>query len=128
MTTHQPAKPMDTTPRDPYLPPPAVVDWLLEQDWSEMIPVTCIQYQGSSPHGITKSKLYEYQQAHTGMGADEGGRILLPVEVLDVLRKDHAIRQAALEEKRQALGSLLRNAVQNGGRILLQERACEAES
>jgi hypothetical protein len=100
----------------------------MEQDWSEMIPVTWIQYQGSSPHGITKSRLYEYGQACPAIGADGGARILLSVEALDALREDHAIRQAALEEKRQALGSLLRNAVQNGGRILLQERACEAGS
>ena len=25
------------TPRDPHLPPPAVVDWLLEQDWLETL-------------------------------------------------------------------------------------------
>jgi len=127
MTTHQPTQPMSTTPRDPHLPPPEVVDWLLERDWSEMIPITCIQYQGSSPHGITKSKLYEYQQAHTGRGADEGGRILLPVEVLDVFREDHASRKAALEEKRQAWNAAdeddLARKVQRQ-----QERACEAES
>ena len=90
----QPTEPMDTTPRDPYLPPPAVCDWLLEQDWSEMIPITTIQYHGSTPHGIAVSRLGGYQQAHLGIGADEGGRILLPAEALDVLRKDQDERRA----------------------------------
>jgi hypothetical protein len=84
-----------TTPnRDPHLPPPAVCDWLLEQDWSEMIPVTLIQYHGSIPHGMSQSKLYEYQQAHPAIGDDVGGRILLPVETIAVLRKDQEIRRA----------------------------------
>ena len=92
--THQPTEPMDTTPRDPHLPPPAVCDWLLEQDWSEMIPMAGIQYYGSTPHGMSQSKLYEYQQAHSAIGADGGGRILLSVEAIAVLRKDQEIRRA----------------------------------
>ena len=64
-----------------------------------------IQYYGSTPHGMSQSKLYEYQQAHSAIGADEGGRILLPVEALDVLRKDQDNRRAALEQKRQACES-----------------------
>ena len=102
MTTTQPTEPMDTTPRDPHLPPPEVCDWLLEQDWSEMIPMAGIQYYGSTPHGMSQSKLYEYQQAHSAIGADGGGRILLPVEAIAVLRKDQGNRRAALEQKRQA--------------------------
>ena len=102
MTTHQPPEPMDTTPRDPHLPPPAVVDWLLEQNWSEMIPVTLIQYHGSLPHGMSQSGLYEYQLALCEIGADTGGRIFLPIEALDALRKDRDARQSALEQKRQA--------------------------
>jgi|688.fasta_scaffold1122366_1 hypothetical protein len=88
--------------RDPHLPPPAVVDWLLEQNWSEMIPITSIQYEGVRPHGISKSKLWEYQMAGPELGEDYGGHILLPVEALDVLRKDRDARQSALEQKRQA--------------------------
>lgn len=94
---------MDTTPRDPHLPPPEVVDWLLEQDWSEMIPMAGIQYYGSTPHGMSQSKLYKCQQAHPAIGADEGGRILLPVEAIAVLRNDQDERRAAHEQKRQAL-------------------------
>jgi hypothetical protein len=102
MSIYQPTKPMDTTPRDPHLPPPAVCDWLLEQDWSEMIPVTLIQYHGSTPHGMNQSKLYEYQQSDPAISAEGGGNILLSVEALDVLRKDQDDRRAALEQKRQA--------------------------
>ena len=88
--------------RDPHLPPPEVCDWLLEQDWSEMIPVTLIQYHGSTPHGMSQSKLYEYQQAHPAIGADGGGRILFSVEAIAALRKDQGNRRAAFEQKRQA--------------------------
>ncbi len=103
MTT-QPTQdtPMDTAPRDPHLPPPAVVDWLLEQNWSEMIPITSIQYEGARPHGISKSKLWEYQMAGPEFGEDYGGHILLPVEAIAVLRKDQENRRAAFEQKRQA--------------------------
>jgi hypothetical protein len=90
----QPPEPMDT-PRDPHLPPPAVVDWLLEQDWSEMIPVTNIQYGGAKPHGMTKSKLWKYQMACPVLGEDDAGCILLPVETLDAFRKDAATRAGA---------------------------------
>ena len=93
----------NTTPnRDPHLPPPAVCDWLLEQDWSEMIPMAGIQYYGSTPHGMSQSKLYEYQQAHPAIGADGGGRILFSVEAIAALRKDQGNRRAAFEQKRQA--------------------------
>lgn len=93
---------MNTTPRDPHLPPPAVVDWLLEQDWSDMIPLTLIQYHGPLPNGTSQSKLYEYQLALCEIGADTGGRVYLPIEALDALRKDQENRRAALEQKRQA--------------------------
>jgi hypothetical protein len=96
----QPTQPIDT-PRDPHLPPPAVVDWLLEQNWSEMIPVTLIQYHGSLPHGMSQSKLYEYQLALCKIGADTSGRVSLPIDALDALRKDRGARQSALERKRQ---------------------------
>jgi hypothetical protein len=96
----QPIQPMDT-PRDPHLPPPAVCDWLLEQDWSEMIPVTLIQYHGSLPHGMSQSKLYEYQLAFCEIGADRGGRVSVRIEALDTLRKDRDARQSALSPKWQ---------------------------
>ena len=90
MTTHP-----TNTPRDPHLPPPAVVDWLLEQDWSVMIPITSIQYEGARPHGVTKSKHWECQMACFALGEDETGSILLSVEALDVLRRDAAARAGA---------------------------------
>jgi hypothetical protein len=103
-TTLPPMAPListSTTPnRDPHLPPPAVCDWLLEQDWSEMVPITLIQYHGCTPHGMNQSRLYEYQQAHSAIGADEGGRILLPVEAIALLREDQYSRRATLEQQR----------------------------
>jgi len=95
MSIYQPTKPMDTTPRDPHLPPPAVCDWLLEQDWSEMIPETRIDYLGGNPTGVTGSTLLGWQQAYVDIGADAGGRIFLGSNALDALRKDHASRKAA---------------------------------
>ncbi len=86
---------MNTTPRDPHLPPPAVVDWLLEQNWSEMIPVTLIEYHGSLPHGMSQSKLYEYRLAFCQIGADTGCPVSFPIEALDALRKDRDARQSA---------------------------------
>lgn len=118
---------MTSTPppelRDPHLPPPEVCEWLLQQDWSEAIPITTLGFHGLSPHGIAKSKLYEYRHSHTGIGADEGGRILLPVEALDVLRKDRDDRRAAINRKRQAgvADELTRKARRE------QQRCSEAE-
>ncbi len=86
---------MNTTPREPQLPPPAVVDWLLEQNWSEMIPVTLIEYHGSLPHGMSQSKLYEYRLAFCQIGADTGCPVSFPIEALDALRKDRDARQSA---------------------------------
>ena len=88
MTTNQPTEPMATTPRDPHLPPPAVCDWLLEQKWPGVIPETRIDFQGGSPDGVAGSHLIGYQQARVAIGVDQGGRIFLPDEGLEVLRKD----------------------------------------
>ncbi|GDX75971.1 hypothetical protein LBMAG41_10470 [Cyanobium sp.] len=95
MTTHQPTQPMSTTPRDPHLPPPEVVDWLLEQTWPGEIPETRIDYQGGNPAGVAGSTLLGWQQAYVDIGADAGGRIFLDSDALDALRKDHASRKAA---------------------------------
>lgn len=90
------------TPRDPHLPPPAVVDWLLEQDWSVMIPITNIQYEEARPFEMTKSKLYKYKMSEPVTSEDCSGRVFLPVEALDAFRKDRDARLADLERKRQA--------------------------
>jgi len=95
MTTNPPTEPMDTTPRDPHLPPPEVVDWLLGQTWPGEIPETRIDYQGGNPSGIVGSTLLGWQQAYVDIGADAGGRIFLDSDALDALRKDHASRKAA---------------------------------
>jgi hypothetical protein len=93
---------MDTTPRDPHLPPPAVVDWLLEQTWPGEIPETRIDFQGGNPTGAAGSTLLSWQQAYVVIGPDAGGRVFLSPDALDALRKDQSIRQAAFEQKRQA--------------------------
>jgi|LakMenE18May11ns_1017448.scaffolds.fasta_scaffold8777560_1 hypothetical protein len=86
---------MDTTPRDPHLPPPEVVDWLLGQTWPGEIPETRIDYLGGNPTGMAGSALFGWQQAYVDIGANAYGRILLPVEALDALRDDHASRRSA---------------------------------
>jgi len=95
MTTTLPTEPMDTNPRDLHLPPPEVVDWLLEQTWQGEIPETRIDYLGGNPTGVTGSTLLGWQQAYVDIGADAGGRIFLGSNALDALRKDHASRKAA---------------------------------
>ena len=100
---------MDTTPRDPHLPPPEVVDWLLEQTWPGEIPETRIDYLGGNPTGIAGSTLLGWQQAYVDIGADadglarRSGRIFLDSDALDALRKDQDNRRA-----RQWPGGLVR--------------------
>jgi hypothetical protein len=80
--------------RDPLLPPPAVVDWLLEQAWSSEIPETRIDYCGHVAHGMYKTTLFGRRLAHAEINADTGGRIFLCSDGLDVLGKDRAARKA----------------------------------
>jgi ABC-type uncharacterized transport system YnjBCD ATPase subunit len=80
---------MDTTHRDPHLPPAAVCDWLLEQTWQGEIPETRIDYLGGNPTGVAGSTLLGWQQAYVDIGADARGRIFLDSDALDALRKDH---------------------------------------
>ena len=102
MTTHQPTEPMDTTPRDPHLPPPEVCDWLLEQGWQGEIPETRIDYLGGNPSGVAGSTLLSWQQAYVGIGADGGGRVFLSPDVLEVLRKDQDDRRAGALQSSQS--------------------------
>jgi len=80
--------------RDPHLPPPAVVDWLLEQAWSSWIPETRIDYCGCVADGMYKTTLFAQQLARAEIGADAGARIFLCSDGLDVLGKDRAARRA----------------------------------
>jgi len=102
MSIHQPTKPMDTTPRDPHLPPPAVCDWLLEQKWSERIPSIEMTFSEGGAFGSSRSALNGYHEADMAIGRDETALLFMPHEALDVLRKDQDDRRAALEQKRQA--------------------------
>lgn len=88
--------------RDPYLPPPEVCDWLLGQEWSEPIKDTEISHGDDRPFGISGSLLFNHVYSFAEIGADENGRIFLPVEALELLKADKQARVAAFE-KRQAL-------------------------
>jgi hypothetical protein len=123
-TNPHPIEPMSTTTRDPHFPPPVVVDWLLEQAWSERISSVEMSFPENMPFGISHSKMNGSHVAHTAIGRDETARLFMPDDALDVLREDHAIRQAALEEKRQAC-----EADDLARKVLRQrERVCEAGS
>lgn len=80
--------------RDPHLPPPEVCDWLLSQEWSGSIPETVISYPKGNPTGNSRSRLFGYKATRCVIGADEIGRVFLPVEALEVLRADQAARRA----------------------------------
>jgi hypothetical protein len=93
---------MDTTPRDPHLPPPAVVDWRLEQKWSDRIPSIEMTFPEGGAFGCSRSSLNGYHEADTAIGRDETARLFMPDDALDALRKDQSIRQATFDQKRQA--------------------------
>lgn len=91
-----------TTNRDPLLPPPDVVDWLLEQGWSGVIPETFITYPRGGAE-VIDSRRFDHCSARIEIGADEGGHLELPVEALEVLRVDRQARLRAIEQKRAAM-------------------------
>ena len=78
--------------RDQHLPSPDVVNWLLDQEWSEVIPVTTITYPKGHPDGVTKSKRFDFCTATVAIGADECCHLMLPVEALEVLKSDRHAR------------------------------------
>jgi hypothetical protein len=83
-----------TMKRDPFLPPPAVVDWLLKQTWSSEIPEARVDYCGHVAHGMYKTTLFDHKLALAEIGADAGSRIFLCSYGLDILGKDSAARKA----------------------------------
>lgn len=82
--------------RDPHLPPPEVCDWLLTQEWSEVIPTAVTTYPAGGPGGIMGRSAYDHVYARTSLGADEIVAIEMPVEALQLLEEDAWIRQAGL--------------------------------
>jgi len=88
-------KPMDTTPRDPHLPPPVVCDWLLEQEWSERISSIKMSFPENRPLDTSHSEMNGYHVADIAIGRDETARLFMPDDALDALRDDHAIRRSA---------------------------------
>lgn len=81
--------------RDKHLPSPEVVDWLLDQQWSDVIPVTAITYPSGNPDGVTESERFDCCSATVAIGADECCHLQLPVEALEALRSDQQARRAA---------------------------------
>ena len=92
MTNPRPTKTMNTTPRDPHLPPPAVCDWLLKRKWSERISSIHMSFLENMPFGISHSKMNDYHAAHIAIGRDETARLFMPHDALDALRKDAEAR------------------------------------
>lgn len=89
--------------KDKHLPSPEVVDWLLDQKWSDVIPITTITYPKGNPDGVTKSERFDYCSATVAIGADECCHLQLPIEALEVLRSDQQARRVAIEQKRAAM-------------------------
>jgi len=95
MTTQPTHQPMDATPRDPHLPPPAVVDWLLEQNWSAPISEAVTTYPEGHPMGLTGSASYQCREVTVAIGADEIGCFRVAEETLDTLLRDRLKRSDA---------------------------------
>jgi hypothetical protein len=79
--------------RDPHLPPPEVCDWLLAQEWSEVVPSAVTTYPKGGPGGITGHAVFRHVFARATLGADEVFAIELPAEGLEVLKEDGAARR-----------------------------------
>ena len=82
--------------RDPHLPPPEVCDWLLAQEWSEVVPTAVTSFPASGPSGITKHEAYDHVYARAALGANEIFAIEMPVEALQLLEEDAWIRREAI--------------------------------
>ena len=83
------------TPRDPYLPPPAVVDWLLDQNWSAPISEAVTTYPQGHPMGLSGSASYQCREVTVAIGADEIGRFRVAEEAFDTLLRDRLKRSDA---------------------------------
>jgi hypothetical protein len=82
--------------RDQYLPSPDVVNWLLDQEWSEVIPVTTITYPKGYPDGLKQSVQLDCCTTTVAIGANEYCHLTLPVEALEVLKSDQHARFDAM--------------------------------
>jgi hypothetical protein len=83
------------TPRDPHLPPPAVVDWLLEQNWSAPISEAVTTYPEGHPMGLSGSASYQCREVTVAIGADEIGCFRVAEEAFDTLLRDRLKRSDA---------------------------------
>jgi hypothetical protein len=86
---------MDTTPLDPHLPPPAVVDWLLDQNWSAPISEAVTTYPEGHPMGLSGSASYQCREVTVAIGAYEIGCFRVAEEAFDMLLRDRLKRSDA---------------------------------
>jgi hypothetical protein len=101
--------------RDPRLPPPDVCDWLLEQDWSGIIPLAVTQYPKGHPNGLTGSGWYECRDANATIGANAlvgFGRFRISKETYDVLVADQQARGLACQARAEEVAGILDDAVE----------------
>ena len=75
--------------RDPYLPPPIVVDFLVSLDWDERTDGLIIQ---TTEH--KKTHCVPMVGCTFAIGRDEYGEIWMPESALDLLKQDAAMRAA----------------------------------
>ena len=105
--------------RDPHLPPPEVCDWLLAQEWSEVVPTAVTSFPAGGPSGITKHEAYDSVYGRAAFGANEVLAIEMPVEALQLLEEDAWVRREAIALKRRELmpDELARKAAREQGRV-----------
>lgn len=72
---------------DPHLPPPAVCEWLLAQDWGQPISTIDTSFPEGHPEGLSRSIRCDYHEASVAIGADETAHIQLPDTALALLRE-----------------------------------------
>lgn len=78
--------------RDPHLPPPEVCDWLLTQEWSEVIPTAVTTFSDGDYFGVTGWTAYGQRYARAAVLGDAELAIALSDVILQELRADAEAR------------------------------------
>jgi hypothetical protein len=108
--------------RDPRLPPPDVCDWLLEQNWSGIIPLAVTQYPKGHPNGLTGSGWHECRDANVTIGANGiggFGRFRISKETYDALVADQQARALVRWAGAEGAARILDNSVARLGSLTL---------
>ena len=69
-----------------HLPPVAVIEWLLAQDWAEPIPTIEVDFPNGNPNGLSHSSRYDYHEVRVPIGPDETAIIQMPDSALQMLQ------------------------------------------